>query len=1129
MNWLQKILLFSFSLLFALPAVAADKKKDGKSSSIPDVSVEKEGLTVFYGNSFVERQLEDGTLEALLQAVSPGKNLRFRSLAYTGDEVGFQIRPERFGDHLGYITNQLPCERVIMCFGMNESFAGAEGLDAFTKALDINLDIITDRHPGSEYILVSPTAVEETPGTAFPNAKKRNSDISLYSAALKETADKRGMRFIDLFTPSKNLYTKSKAPLTSNGMHLNEAGNRAVAKVFAASLSDPEKVAVIGTDSPGFESLRHLASRKNEEMAMAYKPANGIHYYGVRGRSYEYNTEIPHHMKLAMLLDEEIWKQAADLTNANPFPELPTAIAEPPPKKPRKGLGVFKTPEEDIADFSVADGFEVSLFASSEKFPELINPLQIQFDTKGRLWVVTFESYPVPVPGTLSNDKVLIFEDTDGDGRADKRTVFAEGLKLPDGFVFYKDGIIVSVARKLLFLRDDDGDDKADYSVEILRGIDDTDTHHSGYLARTPQGNILLHEGLFHRGQFETPHGIVRSKDAATFSFDPKTERLTIERQPTQPNPWKISYNTWGESMQMFGGGQIIDCDFYNISTPSGTHTPRDMGEPFRDDKGCTLSFVSGTHFPADWQGGLLTAHLLGRNAVMFTPMKIKDGIQMQGGDHINLLTSSNKIFRPTDMEFGLDGALYVSDFYYPIIGHAQHSIRDENRDYSHGRIWRVTKKDSPLAEAPPIDGASLKDLFALFTHPQVRVRELVRLELENRPDKEVLAHAYSMILEGTKNEQLGLELLWLFERQKDFSHPELFLELIAAENLPTQRAAARSLRWWAPSLKDEAKKIATDLLKSDDERTRIAVVSAVSHLLLKDDFWKGFIDGIAEPQGSSFEKVVKVAQLYDRSPLKPEFPLLKTAADTKLEILRMEKDTNSGAIYLKTEELTAALLSYEKNPNMSLQFNGIPLVVGTGSNFAPGGQHNVVLRPGLNAIEFKSYKGGNSSINTPALRLSDPVGKKPKGVRFAKNKAEHDLWEKEYQDKFATVTDKHIYIKTIPSAMEFNVKTFTVKAGKSYEFIFENPDHMLHNIVITKPGKVEAVGELADAMASNPDAMAKHYIPESDLILLATEQIPYEGKVSMEFTTPAEPGKYPFICTFPGHWRLMRGVMIVE
>ena len=92
-----------------------------------------------------------------------------------------------------------------------------------------------------------------------------------------------------------------------------------------------------------------------------------------------------------------------------PLPKLPIAIAKPPGNPPRKGLGVIQSSKEDLAGFEVADGYEVNLFASSEEFPELINPLQINFDSRGRLWVVCFESYPVPVPGTLANDKVLIF------------------------------------------------------------------------------------------------------------------------------------------------------------------------------------------------------------------------------------------------------------------------------------------------------------------------------------------------------------------------------------------------------------------------------------------------------------------------------------------------------------------------------------------------------------------------------------------------------------------------------------------------------------------------------------------------------------------------------------------------
>ena len=105
---------------------------------------------------------------------------------------------------------------------------------------------------------------------------------------------------------------------------------------------------------------------------------------------------------------------------------------------------------------------------------------------------------------------------------------------------------------------------------------------------------------------------------------------------------------------------------------------------------------------------------------------------------------------------------------------------------------------------------------------------------------------------------------------------------------------------------------------------------------------------------------------------------------------------------------------------------------------------------------------------------------------------------------------------------MKFNVPSFTVKARKSYRFVLENPDHMLHNLVIAKPRKAVAVGEMSDAMA-------KHYVPESDDVLFATEQIPHGGRFEKEFPTSTQPGKYPVICTFPGHWHLMKGVMVVE
>ena len=1100
-----------------------------KVAALPDTQIESDGLTVFYGNSFVERLQEDGTFEALMQAAHGGKRLQFRSMAYTGDEVGFRIRPAKFGDHLGYISSQLPCDRVVMGFGMNEAFAGTAGLPAFEKSLTLYLNLIKDRHPGSEYFLVSPTAVEDSDAGDFPDAATRNQVIAAYGASMQKIAGELGVDYVDLFTPSQKLFADSDVALTDNGLHLNTAGNRAIAEVLASALAPEADLSGVDTAAPGFESLRQLVSRKAYEVAMAYKPANGIHYYGLRARDYEYSVEIPHHLKLANQLDEAIWKQASDLSRAHEFPELATAQADPPPRAPKKGLGELKSPTEDLADFTVADGFEVNLFAASEDFPELINPLQIHFDARGRLWVCCFESYPVPLPGELSDDKILIFEDTDGDGQADKRTVFADGLKLPDGFVFYKDGIVVSVARKLVWLRDTDGDDIADVREELLRGADDTDTHHGGYLARTPQGDIILNEALFHRGQFETPYGPVRTKNVAALYFDPTSRSLSIQRQTTHPNPWKISFNHRGEALQMFGGGQIIDCDYYDVATPVGTSSSSNMGMPFRDDKGCTLAFVTGSHFPEDWNGGLVTGHLLGKNTVLFTPLEYQQGTLMKAATSLPLLTSSNKSFRPADLGFGLDGALYVSDFYYPIIGHAQHSIRDANRDYRHGRIWRVTKKGAPPADAPAIDGASLENLFALLSHPQVTVRELVRYEMENHPDAEVLAFAKMKVANAADNEPLGLELLWLFERLKDFSEPDLFRQLVASDDPSIRRAAAKSIRAWAPSLGLEAREIATQLIASGDERTLVSVISAASYLQPTDPTWSDLIQGIEAPAGSPIDKMKQLAALYTSPPLSPEFPLLKVAPETTLSEWIPAPDGIGGTLCVQSEGPQSAILGYLGNPYMNINVNGIPLLRATGSQHSKDGQLAVDLQAGINKIEYFSEIGGKPMKGAAKLYLASLVGEVPEGLTFSADDAEHRAWSQAWDRDYATVTDSRIYIKAVPSQLAYNVRTFTVKADTRYKFVFENPDHMLHNLVITQPGKATEVGEAAEAMAASPEAMAKHFIPDSEFILLSTPQIPHGEKVTLDFTTPAEASKYPYICTFPGHWRVMRGVMIVE
>src|SRR5699024_7843733 len=121
--------------------------------------------------------------------------------------------------------------------------------------------------------------------------------------------------------------------------------------------------------------------------------------------------------------------------------------------------------------FQMAPGYKIELFASEKQFNELANPVQISFDNKGRVWVAVMPSYPHYKPGSdKPDDKLLIFEDTDNDGRADKQIVFADSLHLPVGFELASEGVYVSQGSDLVLLKDTNGDDKADQKKVVLSG-----------------------------------------------------------------------------------------------------------------------------------------------------------------------------------------------------------------------------------------------------------------------------------------------------------------------------------------------------------------------------------------------------------------------------------------------------------------------------------------------------------------------------------------------------------------------------------------------------------------------------------------------------------------------------------
>nr|WP_290930969.1 plastocyanin/azurin family copper-binding protein [Haliscomenobacter sp.] len=121
------------------------------------------------------------------------------------------------------------------------------------------------------------------------------------------------------------------------------------------------------------------------------------------------------------------------------------------------------------------------------------------------------------------------------------------------------------------------------------------------------------------------------------------------------------------------------------------------------------------------------------------------------------------------------------------------------------------------------------------------------------------------------------------------------------------------------------------------------------------------------------------------------------------------------------------------------------------------------------------------------------------------------------------------VKIKAIREMLQFDLKTFTVKAGKTVEIVFENPDAMQHNLVIGKPKSLEKIGKAADKMITDPDGADKNYVPDVPDVLFSSFLVNPDQTIRLRFTAPAKAGLYPYVCTFPGHWRIMNGVMKVE
>jgi putative heme-binding domain-containing protein len=407
-------------------------------------------------------------------------------------------------------------------------------------------------------------------------------------------------------------------------------------------------------------------------------------------------------------------------------------VAATAPLFAQQGLKDIPDPDPEIErkSFQVADGFEVNLYAAD---PRIAKPIQMNFDAAGRLWIASSEIYPQIQPGQKANDKILIVEDTDGDGTADKTTVFADGLLIPTGIEPGDGGAYVANSTEIIHLRDTDGDGKADSRRVMLSGFGTEDTHHIIHTFRWGvDGALYFNQSVYIHSHVETPHGVKRLGGGGIWRFRPETMELDIFCRGFV-NPWGHQQDEWGQSFVTDGAyGEGINYVFPGSVWVTAPGAPRivkglNPGSP----KHCGLEIVGGRHLPDDWQGDMLTNDFRGHRVCRFKISEDQSGYASR--EMPELIKTTHVAFRPIDVKMGPDGAIYIADWYNPIIQHGEVDFRDPRRDHTHGRIWRVTAKGRPLVPRPKLMNASNRELLDALKSPEYFTRHHAKRLLRER------------------------------------------------------------------------------------------------------------------------------------------------------------------------------------------------------------------------------------------------------------------------------------------------------------------------------------------------------------------------------------------------------------
>ena len=1299
-NLCKQIIAAVTLLLFGVIGTASHGQ-----SVVPPFNPQTGNRIVLLGNTFADRMRHYGYLETLLQQTFPNQQLTLRNMGWSADEVGLQPRPLNFpgfGDKTARLTKGMgevvfngfthqnepitmpvalnfaglnqdltdqKADILFLCFGMNEAFKGAAGLRQFEQELGAFIaNLQRNRYNGRTapvLVLVSPIAHEEA-GLHLPDPADHNRSLALYTNAMQQMATAKGLHFIDLFTPSLAHMQQKGAPITINGIHLTDEGYRLAAVWMGQALGIGN---AIDLRSDFSRVIRRVIKHKDDHFFYRWRAVNGEYIYGRRREPFGVIAFPPELRKLNQMvaaLDSVIWamgssrdttlvRRAMAIVDLRDKPVDP-ALLPTVPMLGRQGQAAKEAAHQHgngwpatTESFKLPDGYAINLFASEKGFP-VQKPVSLNFDARGRLWVATMPTYPHYFPGIPVHDKIVILEDTDHDGKADKHTVFADDLYLPLGFEFGNGGVYVSQEPDLLFLKDTDGDDKADLREVVLTGFGSEDSHHAIHaFTYGPDGALYFNEGTFLNSQIETPYGPVRSYAGTTYRFEPRTAKLSAYVSYPYYNPWGNVFDPWGTHLisDASDGSNYVATPMTGRVEYPAKHLRINTFSETRVRPTAGIELIYSRQFPAAVQGNFLVNNNIGFQGTKQHRL-IPNGSGIGSRETEALLQSTDLNFRPIDLKFGPDGALYVVDWYNPLISHGENPPRDSARDTAHGRIWRITHTGQPLLPVIDLSRQNVPELLNHLKAYESRLRYRARAQLRAQNPAQVLPHLTTWLAGLDKTdpqyEQYLLEGLWLHQ-DFDIINEPLLKTLLTARAEQARAAATTVLMHWrnrvlgslsllqrqvndpAPRVRLEA--VVALSFFSSGQAVR-AAMDALNHptdyyldyalgetiRVLKPVWLADLRQGRQPPSASAHAYLLRLTTTLELGQLPPAPPvwneqLTRPNIDIAkrreaIRLLAKVQDISEAAVLLRavrrTEEqrtgnaqpvaqpelirllmaskptdlkplIPECLTLIRQDTNQRVRATAMATLITAEQSDKAVWPLVKVGPPGLSdylaALSLlpsgplkASFYGKVKQIAPQVPGLAYPLLITINPLASARVKTLNDFIrvlsqtpdEQQQSPVFANLVEQakglvadvpesnrpafrtridrigtlELTLRAVEAKMAFDKKSLVVPAGRSVALMFDNPDLMPHNVVFLKPGSAGRVGNAADAMASLPDGFEKNFVPASPDVLFATPLVNPGKSFRLTFNAPAEPGEYPFLCSFPGHWRVMQGVLIV-